>query len=159
MEEGDDIGWEFGSCIWAPTKDRKGTPGRYKLILEVDIGEQIIHIHNSVITATSIVASTARETAPPPNPGPWGYASRFYRLELKGFREYKIRPTVDEFIAEFKLDIFHDIEINRPSRYPFAIYHYHSKPPEIKAVQGRFLTLTSKFLKQAINEATGECEP
>jgi hypothetical protein len=86
-----DIGWEFGSCIWAPTEDRNAVPGRYEFILDGDIGEQIIHIHNSVITATSIVASTAKETAPP-NPGSWGYASSLYRFKMEGFRKYKSRP-------------------------------------------------------------------
>jgi hypothetical protein len=159
MKDGDDIGWGFGSCIWAPAKDRKGVPGRYKLILELDIGEQVIHVHNSVILATSFVATTAKETGPPPNPGPWGYARSFYRLELERFRKFKVHPTIEEFIAAFDVEIFRDIENNRPSRYPFAIYHYHAKPPEIKPVQGRFLTLATKFLKEAIDEATGECDP
>ncbi len=155
--EGADVpGWEFGSCIWAPTTDRRGVPGRYKLILDLTVGEQVIHIRNSVFTGTSFVARRAYAVDPPPNPGPWSFAKKFHRVDMQGFRPFRFQPSVGDFIDSNQHEIFRDISDYQPMRYPFAVYHYHAKPPEIKPVQGRFLTLATVFLKRAIDDATGE---
>ena len=103
------------------------------------------------------MAGEAYETAPPPDPGPWSYAQKFYRVELKQYQEFKLKPTVEEFLAVYEDEIREDIVCNKPYRYPLAIYNYYyngGKPPMIKSVQGRFLTIATPILTDFVFEAT-----
>ena len=45
-------GWEFGTCLWSPTKTASGGD-RYSIMREPRPGDDVIHLYNEVLFTCS----------------------------------------------------------------------------------------------------------
>ena len=124
-------GWEFGSCVWSPAKDRRAVEGRYKIMREVQAGDLFINCYDGVITGTSKAkgrCTTVKER--PPNPGPWAYASSFHRIELEAYQPAVKKETLNHVALMFREKIRDEIESSHPTYYLFSwwpITEFHPK--------------------------------
>jgi putative restriction endonuclease len=89
------IGWEFTKCLWAPkyklVKDDERKWPYWELLLKVKAGDTILHLrgqNNPIFVGYSIAATDGYLTEiKPSNPGIWGYAKKFIRVDLENYTE------------------------------------------------------------------------
>jgi hypothetical protein len=141
-------GWEFGTCIWSPSLDRRGVQGRYGIMLQVHEGDVVINCCDSLIRGTSYASECVRRNDKPPDVGPWAYAKGFFRVDLKDFKAISCDMTLTEIAKTHKEKIRKDIEENRPMYYLFSWHPVSAFHPEGKLVlsQGRFLAKATPLL-------------
>jgi hypothetical protein len=83
--------WGFGNCLWAPTKKKNGRKWRFwTKVSEVRKGDLVMHLRgippNASFVGYSVAANGGFQTGHrPPNPGKWGFAKSFYRVDLTDF--------------------------------------------------------------------------
>jgi hypothetical protein len=54
-------GWEFGTCLWSPTKNRAGQDW-YRPMREPQAGDRVVHCLDSQLVGESVVARPCSET-------------------------------------------------------------------------------------------------
>lgn len=146
-------GWEFGTCIWSPSTDRRGLLGRYRIMLDVTEGDLVINCCDFVVRGVSIVAGACiASKEKPPNPGLWGYAKTFFRIPLADYRPQEHGPSIPQIAREHKDEISKDIMLNRPKYYLFSWCQPSEWNPSGKLVlsQGRFLARATPVLAKII---------
>lgn len=85
--------WGYQKCLWSPTHKRNGAKWAFwetvRNVLEDDL---IIHLRGDThpeFVGYSVAATDGYAThAQPPEPGPWGYAEAYYRVDLKRFSPF-----------------------------------------------------------------------
>ncbi len=81
-------GWEFGTCLWSPTKRKGGGRwGYWDLMRRVHKGDVVLHLRGSTnrqhFVGHSIADADGYTTSHrPPKPGNWNHATTFYRVPL-----------------------------------------------------------------------------
>ncbi len=97
MSRDEDVGgeeWDFKRCVWTPTRRRDGRRWAYwDTIFRIESGDVVVHLRGTGVDAHFVGFSVASSNgfvteARPPQPGPWGYASRFYKAMLKDFTAF-----------------------------------------------------------------------
>ena len=160
-------GWEFGTCLWSPSKDRSGRD-RYRTMREAQSGDLVLHYYEdrwpdgaleSRLCGRSIVASPHHEVfTQPPTPGDWAGRPSYYRVDLRGYEQFSSPLPHYAIRTYYDQDILEDIEANSPRHYPFNSYG-----KTIRAHQGEYLSrctpaLYTIFLKalklQELEEGT-----
>jgi hypothetical protein len=92
-------GWEFGSCLWSPSRADGGTD-RYSIMRELKTDDLVIHFNDGEIVGWSRVASPFQEVEePPPHPGEWAGRPSYYRILLKDYRQFPKLTLVAEFLV------------------------------------------------------------
>lgn len=151
-------GWEFGTCVWCPAKDRRGSEGKYKIIREVKAGDLVINCYDGVIRGTSRAKNACYTTNNrPTNPGDWGYATAYCRFDLENFHELPSRVPVRKLIERFKDELSREIETAHPPYYLFSWWPRSQWYPEGRVVisQGRFLARATPMLCRLIDSLAG----
>jgi hypothetical protein len=142
-------GWEFGTCLWSPSKNRTGQD-YYRTMREPKLRDRVIHSLDSTIVGESTVAREHVErNDQPPSPGPWEGLAPYYRIELKDYRRFSRPYALSHLLREYGDRILDDIRTNRPTRYPFFI----TGAGGLHTVQGGYLTRCTPVLTAAIDEA------
>ncbi len=152
-------GWELGRCVWSPAHDRLGRTQKYGIMSAPRVGDVVINCSAGEIIGISRVGRLAETTTSgPPNPGPWGYARSFFRLNLDNYLQFDSRVMLNEVAKRFFDRIREDIEINRPKYYLFSLYPPSERYPSGKLVlaQGRFLARSTAILDGCIAECLSE---
>jgi hypothetical protein len=148
-------GWEFGRCVWSPAHDRLGRTQKYGIMSAPCVGETVINCSAGEIIGISRISRLAETTTSgPPNPGAWGYARSFFRLNLDDYLQFESRVMLNEIAKRFFGRIREDIESNRPKYYLFSLYPPGERYPSGKLVlaQGRFLARSTAILNNCIAE-------
>ncbi len=149
-------GWELGRCIWSPANDRLGRTQKYGIMNSPRVGDPVINCSAGLIVGISRVCRAAETTTVgPPNPGAWGYARSFFRLNLDEYAACKTRIPLNDVVKKFFSRIREDIESNRPKYYLFSLYPPSERNPTGKLVlaQGRFLARSTPTLDTCITES------
>ncbi|MFC1648375.1 hypothetical protein ACFL1B_02840, partial [Nanoarchaeota archaeon] len=99
-------GWEFGSCLWSPAKDR-GNSRAWKLMDEVEPGNLILHllkIENHYVWAGASIASSVLQEVEdgPPLPDRWADMSPYQRIELDEFHEIESPLPIANFFSIYE---------------------------------------------------------
>jgi hypothetical protein len=153
------VGWELGRCIWSPAHDRLGRTQKYGIMSAPRVGDVVVNCSAGTIVGVSRVCRSAETTTSgPPNPGPWGYARSFFRLNLDDYLQFEDQVTLSDVTKRFFNRIREDIEGNRPKYYLFSLYPPSERYPSGKLVlaQGRFLARSTATLNSCIAECLSE---
>jgi hypothetical protein len=143
-------GWEFGTCLWCPSRDRAGSD-RYSVMRAPAPGDEVIHFlftSDNYITGRSAVKRRVRvvETEPP-LPGVWKGMGAYYRIELKSYTPFTNPLPVREFMEMYLTEIREEIATH-PKHYPFATYG-----PKLRTTQGMYLALCTDNLRRLLSTA------
>lgn len=100
-------GWEFGTCLWAPTQNRGGrVTSHHKAIEQIRTGDLIVHLRitsdrGSILYGYSYAISDGFITDDqPPLAGSWAEASTtFFRVNLSGITPFSKQLTTKEFFS------------------------------------------------------------
>jgi HNH endonuclease len=152
-------GWEFGTCLWSPTRNRAGAD-RYSIMRRVGLGDLVLHFyaqhwadgrHESRLAGRSLVAAEVRETQDePPSAGDWGGMAPYYRVELAAYEPFPsslpLRTLVDEYGDEIRGDIINAA----PRFYPFNRWR-----ATVRTVQGIYLAEATPGLYGVVRRALG----
>jgi hypothetical protein len=150
------VGWELGRCIWSPAHDRLGRTQKYGIMTAPSVGDPVINCSVGLIIGISRVCRLAESTTSgPPNPGVWGYARSFFRLNLDEYVACETTVPLNDVAKRFFSRIREDIESNRPKYYLFSLYPPSERNPIGKLVlaQGRFLARSTATLDACIMES------
>jgi hypothetical protein len=80
-------GWEFGTCLWSPSK-AKGGVDWYKAMREVRQGDLVLNCCDGSLSGTSFAKDKCQERSDePPKPGSWGNMAPYYRIDLERFTQ------------------------------------------------------------------------
>jgi hypothetical protein len=149
-------GWEFGTCLWSPTVNRKGAD-RYSLMREPQRDDRVIHFYRDVynqrldtwLIGESKVSLPARVvTEAPPTPGAWGGMASYYRIELGDYRQFASPLTLSTLLEQYADEIRDDLSSGRYRFYPFTTHG-----AEIRTVQGIYLARCPLTLETIIQRA------
>ena len=147
-------GWEFGTCLWSPTKTRLGQTRNYGIMLQPAVGEYVINCEAGIIKGTSVVSVACRVVKDsPPAAGPWRYSREFYRVELTAYEAFKTSLPLRLVVSRCFDTIRDDIDKHRPTYYPFSLYPKSDHYPNgrIHVSQGRFLAKSTSTLSRCIS--------
>jgi putative restriction endonuclease len=83
-------GWEFGVCLWSPTRRQGGGRwGYWDLMQRVRKGDVVLHLRGEktpeFIGHSVADADCYTTTESPPLPGKWGHSSSYYRVPLRDY--------------------------------------------------------------------------
>lgn len=83
------LGWEFGTCLWSPEKDKRGSSA-WKLMENIKEGDIILHFakirNNQHWYGVSVASNTIQKGLPtPPIPGNWANMKPYQRVNLSYF--------------------------------------------------------------------------
>lgn len=147
-------GWEFGSCLWAPThknsKKTRSVSHFWRNVEEVEAGDDIIHLQfiggEGAFVGHSIARSNGYVTFQrPTEPGPWEYAESFFRVDLHGYTEFnqpiKLKDFFENMHAEL-LSYLHNIG-REPKNIFFTLYREKKK---MQCIQGAYLSILDSAL-------------
>lgn len=143
-------GWEFGTCLWSPTRNRIGHD-RYSLMREPVAGDRVIHFYNARwpdgntdnrVAGQSIVEIPYTEVNyEPPEPGNWGGLQTYYRIELHNYTPYQSPLPITTLLSEYAHDIMSDLLAYNNNFYPFTIQNNR-----LRTNQGIYLARCSETL-------------
>lgn len=155
-------GWEFGTCLWSPTRNTKGHR-TYDLMLAPQPGDVVIHDYEYAPTGQRVdfyLAGVSRVRASaivrsdlPEKLGEWAGAKEVYRIELQGFSWFPQPMAVSDFIAKYVEEITEDLLGAYGQKYPFCFSPKESR--SIRHVQGGYLTVPSAALYDLFLEEFG----
>ncbi len=150
-------GWEFGTCLWSPSKDKAGGD-RYAIMREPTRGDLVLHIyhHNwehgaieSRLAGSSLVKEPYREVfSEPPLPGDWRGATSYYRINLEGYEAFPRPLSLITLENAYGQQIRDEIVRNGPRYYPFSTYGRG-----IRLAQGRYLARCTGHLYAILRAA------
>jgi 5-methylcytosine-specific restriction protein A len=152
-------GWEFGTCLWSPSRDRAGGD-RYAIMREPQPGDSVLHFYHDTwpdglaetrLAGRSVVARAFREMdGEPVSPGQWAGLAPFYRIDLTNFEPFAsplpLRTLSGAYVDQIRQEILED----EPRYYPFATYG-----PGIRVTQGLYLGRLTSNLHRILAEALG----
>ncbi len=111
-------GWGFTVCLWSPARKRSRdleeevdqTWPFWESLLQIGRGDSIIHLRGigakAAFVGHSVAATDGYETkSRPPQPGQWGYASRFYRVDLSMYRAFPDPIRLDSVFRDRREDL------------------------------------------------------
>jgi len=153
-------GWEFGTCLWSPSKNRSGDD--YYAIMRSPISNDLVlHFYKNRwpdgkidmrFCGFSFVQEAYNEiNREPPLPGSWGGLSPYYRVDLINYNQLDRPLPIKTLLQEYIEDIRGEIIENRPKYYPFIL----RRDGNIRTTQGGYLTKCTANLFDIIKKAAG----
>ena len=116
-------GWEFGTCLWSPIKDRGGSEA-WKIMKKVHSSDTIYHLlkmhpknnkEEYYFVGVSIVLNPAQVfNDPPPKPDRWGGMAPYYRIDLTGYRPLHHPVKVNKIFQVEKVNLISELK-SRPA--------------------------------------------
>src|SRR5262249_31344043 len=115
-------GWEFGTCLWSPSKDR-GDRDFYSTMRDVAAGDLVIHCQDSTLVGYSFVREPYQEIEEePPSPGVWVGQSPYYKVLLREYHSFPQAVTLPAFFEQHAVGIRQDVEeLGSTKGYPFFV--------------------------------------
>jgi 5-methylcytosine-specific restriction endonuclease McrA len=153
------LGWEFGTCLWSPSKDRRGYD-YYATMRILEPNDTVLHFYNDKwpdgkrdtrFCAISEVAKKFSEISDtPPSPGRWDNMSPYYRIDLKNFQSLLAPVPLKTISNIYASEIRRDIFKNKPKYYPFVKFG-----DGVRTAQGRYLGTATPVLCEILQDAAG----
>ncbi|GEM_PF-2747752 len=150
-------GWNFGTCLWSPSKNRNGNDS-YKLMRKPKKGDLVLHFYKnnwpdgkseSRLYGSSVVARPFTEVKEePPTPGDWGGRESYYRIELMNFEQFRSPISLKKIIEYYGSDIRKEIIEYKPKFYPFTTHG-----DAIRTTQGMYLAQCTSNLYLILKDA------
>lgn len=161
-------GWEFSTCVWAPTQTEAGSDwpfwSKVGLIRKGDLIVHLQGIHpNAAFVGFSAAASDGYRTSDrPPILGQWDFATEFFRADLEDFNPF---PTSIPLRSVFKTrneELRHYFEANkiRPKTTKRNLF-YVIQSNRLQCLNGAYLSDLDANLAEIIlgSDFTGENLP
>lgn len=151
-------GWEFGTCLWSPTKNRADAD-RYSLMRDPARGDLVLHFLrdqwsdgiDTRLCASSLVTRPAQEVKQqPPTPGAWAGFDAYYRIDLERFARFPSPVPLRTLVDEYGDTIRREIVGSNPGYYPF-----NTHGSTIRTVQGIYLARCTQELFDVFRAALG----
>ncbi len=144
------LGWEFGTCLWSPTKNKAGNDF-YAIMKEPVRGDLVLHFledkwpdgkRDARFCGYSRISVPCYETADqPPVNSAWGFSDRYFRIDLSGFSALDKPIPIRILRKEYEQDIRDEKKLSVLSHYPFAV-----RKDGIRLSQGRYLARCTQML-------------
>ncbi len=162
--------WGFGRAVWVPAARENGTTwAYYTLVGRVLADDVIMHLRDEgdglAFVGSSIAAGDGYETTErPPSLGPWGYATRFFRADLRDFLRFADPIPLRDRLEQAHESLLAYYEQNR-ARGPQKRTIFYSKfGTGLKGVVGAYFSemderLASIFFGADFSGAAGDLRP
>ncbi len=151
--------WEFGTCLWSPVTNANGAKF-YEVMRQPRPGDLVLHNYhfspkgktlNSYLCGFSIVNSEVEvRTDEPPSPGVWGGRKNYYRIDLRGFKEFELPLNFQLFSVNYSQGLRDEIEHHHSKFFPFTI-----AGGVVRMNQGMYLTFINGLLYSLLGQALG----
>ena len=152
-------GWEFGSCLWSPSRNRAGHD-RYSLMRMPEKGDLVLHFYKDQwpdglietrFCAQSVIIEPCHTVdTEPPSPGDWAGMAPYYRIELDKFLMFSEPLPLHEFLNTYGEEIRRELKECQPKFYPFNTYG-----DSVRTVQGIYLAHCTTHLYLLMGNALG----
>ena len=110
------VGWEFGTCLWSPSKD-KGGKDWYKAMRDVRAGDVVLNVCDKELHGASIAKGNFEERKDePPEPGDWSGMAPYYRVDLETFIPLANPLPIDDLLKQQKEPITRELESLKTNR-------------------------------------------
>lgn len=102
-------GWEFGSCLWSPAKDKSGGKA-WKIMEEVKPDDIILHLLKKQNRYYWVGVSKADSklfevNSEPPKPSRWADMLPYQRINIKQFTSLKKPIDVSKIFSDYDLQL------------------------------------------------------
>jgi 5-methylcytosine-specific restriction endonuclease McrA len=150
-------GWEFGTCLWSPTKDNSGKR-IYKNMLAANRGDAVLHFYEDApfgneldhyFCGLSVVDAAVTVREEPSMPGNWAGRGEYYRVELRGFSSIQDPLPISQFVRDHEPELIEAVTSQNDP--PFIVYNGH-----IRLAQGKYLSHCGGPLYQLLSDAVAE---
>jgi hypothetical protein len=150
------VGWEFGTCLWSPTRNRSGAD-RYSLMRKPRKGDRVFHIFHTdhsgitdrfLLGESRVSASVVEREDEPPSPGPWVGMGAYYRIDLESYTSFPKPVKVRTLLSEYEDEIRDDLLQNSPRFYPFTTHG-----ASVRTVQGIYLAHATGTLEAILDRS------
>ena len=150
--------WSYGKCLWSPTTD-KSRKKIYELMKQPVKGDLVLHFYETsgvryFHAKSRVTKSYQVSTETPSNPGGWGWANEFYRIDLGSFELINNPINIREFIDRHDLSIRQEYVQEDPSNYPFQISPKNSNNSKVTLKQGKYLSACTNKLFTLLQESS-----
>jgi len=99
-------GWEFGSCLWSPMKDKGGSEA-WKVMNDTTPGDMIIHLlklEEGYVWAgvSKAITSLTQSIDEPPRPDRWANMSPYQRINVGQYSNIAPPPKIQKFFEKYE---------------------------------------------------------
>ncbi len=150
-------GWEFGTCLWVPSRTRNGHD-RYSLMRKPQKGDLVLHFYKNYwedgvyemrLSGSSIVANSYKEVTNGPQVlGGWSDHNSYYKIDLLDYEQFYAPISLNSIISHFGSEIRNELIEFKPLYYPFSTYG-----DSIRTVQGIYLAQCTSNLYLILKNA------
>ncbi len=150
-------GWEFGTCLWSPTRNRAGGD-RYALMRDPLPRDLVLHFYEDTwpdgstetrLSGASLVAAVVREVSTePPSAGQWTGMAPYYRIDLRDYGPFDAPVPLSTLVREYEDELLADLRENEPRYYPF-----NTHGASVRTVQGIYLARCTPALYALFRKA------
>ena len=154
--------WAYGKVLWSPTTNKAGSK-TYELMKQPVKGDLVLHFYETLgvryyHARSKVTQSCQVSYETPNNPGTWGWANEFYRIDIGNFELIKNPIDVRNFTEIHDISIRQEYTQDNPPNYPFAITTYKDKSrvkdSQVTLKQGKYLTACSNKLFTLLEESS-----
>jgi predicted HNH restriction endonuclease len=153
------VGWEFGHCLWSPSKARNGSD-RYAIMREPRAGDIVINFSRMahgpdgpdtyVVGFSTVVGSVVETRVTPPKAAVWSDYDSYYRIDLRDFTPFPRMLSAKTLIANYKNELRREIVESHPKHSPLATYG-----DTLRLTQGLYLGRTTPHFLGVLSLALG----
>lgn len=151
-------GWEFGTCLWSPTKSKTGQQ-IYKNMQRAKAGDLVLHFYEDTpfgrdedyyFFGVSKVTGPAKTLdTEPPLPGDWAGRGQYFRIDVEGFVPFTDPPSISQFIEMKGAELLEGAPGDEPS--------FVMNAGSIRLAQGKYLASCPKHLYELLSSTVDEC--
>lgn len=144
-EEHGGPGWEFTTCLWAPThKNPTGKWPYWDSLLHVKVDDIVFHLrgktHKAAFVGYSIATSNGYTTTDrPQNPNKWSYANSFYRVDLATFTPFASPISLKDVFDQCSDELLDNFVNNKSSSRPEHLFYVYQSY-RLQCLNGAYLS-------------------
>lgn len=150
-------GWSYRTCLWSPTKKKKGRGGWpfWSKVLAVKEGDTVFHLRGkgkeAVFEGYSFALDDGYETAErPPLPGQWDYSDSFYRTNLIGFLPFAQPIRLADVFSQRRTELENYFDKNRSPTGAHKNIFFVRQAGRLQCLNGAYLSEIDEGLFAAL---------
>tara|TARA_B100000953_G_C17955460_1_gene401305 strand:- start:64 stop:963 length:900 start_codon:yes stop_codon:yes gene_type:complete len=154
--------WSYGKVLWSPTTNKAGSK-IYELMKQPAKGDLVLHFYETsgvryYHAKSTVTKSFKISNETPSNPGSWGWAKEFYKIDIDSFELIEDPIDIHYFAELHDIPLRQEITQDNPLNYPFQIKRYKdekwTKDSQVTLKQGKYLTSCSNKLFTLLQECS-----
>jgi hypothetical protein len=105
------VGWEFGTVLWSPSKDKSGAD-RWKILKRIKPGDIVFHsvkgagnAGHKLMGISRVRSSYIEVDDEPPTPGIWAGHSSYLRIPLQDYGPFASPIKLQDFLSQHKSEL------------------------------------------------------